>query len=503
MVTVCESEAEMENWAKWISEEGGYINNQEWSEIFATEGYPRFLEMDKWACPIIKDTSGKIILYPREKMYKILLCDPRKLLISIKKKAAEIGVKFIDRMNIVEFMKDENRVIGAYGFDLDSSEFRAFVAKETIIAHGSCNYKVRKLFTMNNGEGVMAAFNVGAEMLDAEFGNSYGYSAKYYDTFGRGHSYKFFINNRGEKIVDKYDISEAQDVYYKVVSAMGQETRKGNGPIWLDLTMATREEISSIRSETKMAGNMWVILPRDGRDPIKEKMEWVPILTGKQGAIRVDTKCKTSVDGLWAAGDAISLGSAWTGALAPGNMPGSGIPFAVVSGFRAGDFAARSAAEVPPLRGVRNSEINKMKEELFRPLGKKSGKDSGEAIYQIQEVVYPLEYNFFRREDRLKEGLKKIEEVKSSLPDLTAKDSHDLAKCHQARSMAVCAEMTFRAALLRTETRSAHIREDYPNTDNKNWLKWIVIRGNERTMELSTEPVPITKYRYKPEGSAA
>jgi succinate dehydrogenase/fumarate reductase flavoprotein subunit len=98
----------------------------------------------------------------------------------------------------------------------------------------------------------------------------------------------------------------------------------------------------------------------------------------------------------------------------------------------------------------------------------------------------------------LEEGLSKIEKVQQRLPELWAKDGHSLGKCHEARNIAVCGEMTLRAALTRTESRGTHIREDYPNRDDKNWLKWTIIREKSGKMVVSTEPVPIEKYKFKP-----
>ena len=121
-----------------------------------------------------------------------------------------------------------------------------------------------------------------------------------------------------------------------------------------------------------------------------------------------------------------------------------------------------------------------------------------DAISAIQDVVCPIKYNLRRSKDRLEEAISKIKEVQERLSELCAKDGHGLGKCHEAKSMAVCAEMTFRAALMRTESRGFHYREDYPKRDDKNWLKWVIVKQEAGKMVLSTEPVPIDKYKFKP-----
>jgi succinate dehydrogenase/fumarate reductase flavoprotein subunit len=84
------------------------------------------------------------------------------------------------------------------------------------------------------------------------------------------------------------------------------------------------------------------------------------------------------------------------------------------------------------------------------------------------------------------------------LPALQAKDLHYLSKCHEVQSMALCAELTFRSALMRSESRGFHFREDFPERDDKNWLKWIILKQDKGEMKLSTRTIPINKYKIKP-----
>jgi len=214
--------------------------------------------------------------------------------------------------------------------------------------------------------------------------------------------------------------------------------------------------------------------------------------------IKVDHEMKTTLDGLWAIGDTSWGGSGWTGAVAPpGRIRGSGLMNAYLSAIRGGPSAASFTAEAAPPE-VDYAEVKQIKEDILAPMGRDKGLLPADAIRSIQEVISPVKYTIYRSKDRLEEALSKIEEVQQSIPELWAKDGHGLCRCNQVKSMAVCAEMSFRAALMRTESRGWHVREDYPERDDKNWLKWIIVKKEDGKMALSTEPVPIDKYKFKP-----
>jgi succinate dehydrogenase / fumarate reductase flavoprotein subunit len=73
-----------------------------------------------------------------------------------------------------------------------------------------------------------------------------------------------------------------------------------------------------------------------------------------------------------------------------------------------------------------------------------------------------------------------------------------LARCVDAESMALEAEMFYRASLARTESRGFHLREDFPDRDDANWLKWLIVRKAGDEMVLRTDDVPLATYPYRP-----
>jgi hypothetical protein len=151
-----------------------------------------------------------------------------------------------------------------------------------------------------------------------------------------------------------------------------------------------------------------------------------------------------------------------------------------------------------PLTAADEDKLACAKEAVFTPLARRGDYSAAEAIRSIQEVVVPVKYNARRSKDRLEEALAKVAKVRERIPELSASDPHGLCKCHEASFMALCAEIGFRAALARTESRGWHFREDYPERDDENWLKWVIVKKGEKEMEVSTEPIPIDSYSSIP-----
>jgi len=224
-------------------------------------------------------------------------------------------------------------------------------------------------------------------------------------------------------------------------------------------------------------------------------------LHGETSCIKVDHDMKTSLDGLWAIGDTSYAGSALAGAVAspPGVCPGSGIMFAVISAGWAGASVADYVSAASPV-DLKNIDTDKIRDNMFAPMKDDHNFSPWVAISVLGSIAAPMKYNLRRSEERLSEAISMIEKLKEKLPDLNAKDPHYLGKCHEVKSMTLCAELTFRAALMRTESRGFHYREDFPAQDDKNWLKWIIIKQDKEEMKLSTQPVPVNDYKIRPDG---
>jgi succinate dehydrogenase/fumarate reductase flavoprotein subunit len=279
---------------------------------------------------------------------------------------------------------------------------------------------------------------------------------------------------------------------------MTKEVDAGRGPIYIDFrkltpaerTLALHSESLPVRFQPVGRGDLLkAIREKLGLDPDRERIEVELQFVGGQGPIRIDLDCKSTVNGLWAVGDAASLGSGFTGARASGTFGGFGVPFAVVSGIKGGRSAGRFAA-MSGTPSADYGESKRLTERMLAPLGRYGEVDLNDVVYRIHEAVMPVKYNLHRERSRLREALDWIDTAREALARAGARDHHELSRYHQAESMAWSAEWTLRSALIREESRGTHHREDYPDRDDANWLKWIVIREQAGLPRFFTEAMP-------------
>ncbi|MBP2654609.1 MAG: SdhA [Firmicutes bacterium] len=226
--------------------------------------------------------------------------------------------------------------------------------------------------------------------------------------------------------------------------------------------------------------------------------EVAPGFLGEQSPVKVNHDMETTVGKLFAIGDVSYGGSTVAGAVPapPGRNRGSGILNAVFAGMIAGEKSANYAKTEGS--AVLEEQVKACQERAFAPLNRKAGFTAKEVIQELQAIIAPVENSIYMTEQRLKIALRKLDKVKAKVSELKAEDYHYLLSCHEAEAMVLSAEMFFKAALLRKESRGWFLREDYPATDNENWLKWITVKDVNGEMTFGTENVPIEKYPIKP-----
>jgi succinate dehydrogenase/fumarate reductase flavoprotein subunit len=479
---------------------GAGLYDEEWLNIWLDESYSTVLDMEKWGVKWEKTTDGQF--ERKEARWKIPVCMFRgpQMMEALANKVIESGINVIGHTMTTDLLTDYGkpgeRVSGAVGFDVRTGEFGVFRAKCVILAAGGCGFKARfASHRFQTGDGPAMAYRAGGILGGFERGEVLHTTATEFDTQGLNMFIGLggrFINGKGERFMEEYDPEYGDHATMARVSeSSAMEVRGGRGPIYLDMTHFTPADIKKIRAVLPIPAK---IMERAGvivGDKIVRKIEWAPAFYGtiaSGGGVNANPKCETSLPGLYACGDAmIRLGSL------PRALSG-----AAVSGARAGRFGAEYArgAESPH---IDEEQVSNLRNRAFAPLERKDGVEPDHLIIELQEALLPYEVTVISRGDRLEKAICEIERIRDEeAPFLYALDAHYLRLSNEVKNMVLLAEMYLRSRLLREESRDSYLREDYPCTDNVNWLKWTRLKQEDGEMRLWTEEIPVERYQVKP-----
>jgi succinate dehydrogenase/fumarate reductase flavoprotein subunit len=301
-----------------------------------------------------------------------------------------------------------------------------------------------------------------------------------------------FLNAKGERFMPEYDPALGDNSSLaNVAEAMAFEVRAGRGPVYLDMTHFTPEDVEKLRTVLPIPSKMLQRVGAMVENRIVKKIEWQPALWGTTalgGGVVVNTKCETSLPGLYACGDAIARHMS-----KPSALPG-----AAITGARAGKFAAGHLKKAPTAE-IEMVQVQALKDFAFSPLKRKDGIEPDHVILGIQELLFPYEVTVISRGDRLEKAIKELERIRDEeVPLLYASDAHYLRLANEVRAMVLVAEMFLKSRLLRKESRNTYLREDYPFTDNVNWLKNSRLMQQSGEMQLWTEEMPLEGSTVQP-----
>jgi len=495
-----------DTWAANVIRQSYFFCNQDWTYAFGRGMHSLTSDLAAMGVTFHKK-NGEIEVLNWGPHVHVTLFDAPKSLAALKKTAKQRGVRMMDKINIVDLLMRDGRVAGAVGLGLVDGKVYLFNAKSVVNCLGNCGYMHEKTYASCLGDGAAAGYRAGAQLVNAEFSSSYVWGTKVLgkELFGI-HFYLYLENAAGEQLMKKYYpelIEHVQPVYTfdaRVIDAMQRECSAGLGPIYLNLQGLSEAEIASLAedqvddlSHLMAYENMKQLREQAGLEPTQTRIEMMPKLLYSGGGMRTDIQGRTNVEGLWAAGAASS--NSWSGG--GGGQGGLGVASAAFTGFVAGQHAG-SAARTAKLQNIDVSEAEKILERVLAPMKRKGDMDPSSATYRVHDAVVPMKYTRQREAGRMKEALGIVSEAREMLKRVGVDNFHDLARYHQAESMALAAECTFKAALMREESRAGHFREDFPQRDDEHWFKWITLQKYGDAPRLSTADVPLKSYPLQP-----
>ena len=501
---------DLDAWVNQITRMGEYVNNREWVEIAFKDSYARWQELLSWGLECYKYDDGEIrsgITYraaregPPDLKAKFPVeakqCYRRRNAELYRAQTLKVGAKIMDRIMITDLLMQDGRVVGALGFHTISGESYTLRAKATVMATGPSDlsaYNHAAIGTTGDGEAM--AYRVGGELTGHEHNMCHGVPAEFpADRWNpridrskrftkgetRGHPKR--INVEGDNLAVLYPGARCAEAW---------EAHAGRAPIFWDLSDVNQ-------SMTKLISGLKADIPegypRLEIDIEAERLGRMRCMVDGEfgmgphvadGIIPTNTKCATTVPGLYAAGDA--LGARFSGARY--NPGGFSMACCSTSGARAGLGAAEYALQAEkPI--VDEEQLAGLKKIMYAPTERKGGFSPLWVTQVMHNTMKPYWILYVKHADRLQSALTQIEFMRDHLiPLLTAKDAHELRLAHETKSLLLIAEMKLRASLFRTESRAGHYREDYPRRDDPNWLAWVRIKEEQGKMKLLKEPIP-------------
>lgn len=480
-----------------VNEIGCYLGDQDLMLKYVEMNHEMLDNMSGWGVVVPKNDDGTYNVMPTGP-FTAMICVDLDLCLQMRKQAEKLGVRIMDKTAVSNLYVKDGKVCGACAYSiLDDGNFYTVSAKKVVLATGSQNYRMASMWSNGRGDGIAAAYRAGAEMRNAEFGNfAQLMKVRSHNEVVFGEN--FMYNAKGEYITKNFTDKRETGISSKAVREWYLQMINGNGPVHLDFGPAKKDTAAVNLKWKRDYGQRFRDLNTADAARVDVDLEVCPMLIGEQSCIKVDHDMQTTVDGLYAIGDCSYSGSAAPGAVpAPlGRNRGSGILNAVFAGSLCGDALAKAA--YGPAVEIPQAEIDANEAYVYAPLRNESGHDPKEVIALVQQAMAPSDYSVYMKADRMAEAEKLVAKAKGMLDNLKAVDMHGVLACHEAEFMVLSAEMHYTASKERKESRGWFLREDYPEMDNKNWLKWIILKDVDGKMTLSTEDVPIEQYAVQP-----
>lgn len=441
-------------------------------------------KMESLGLVILKDENGEYVARGNRNI-KINGENMKLLLAAAVEKLKDVTV--INRINITDYIVEDNTIKGAYGFSIDDGTAYEIRAKKVLCATGGAaglyrpnnpGFSRHKMWypPFNTGAGYAMGIRSGAEMTTFEMRFI---ALRCKDTIAptgtiaQGVGAKQ-INSKGEVYETKYGLTTSERVYGTVM-----ENLQGRGPCYLRTEGISPQQDESLRKAyLNMAPSQTLKWVEAGKDPSRQNVEiegTEPYIVGGHTASGywVDTNRQTTINGLYAAGDVA------------GGCPQKYVTGAMVEGEIAALDMIKKLDEEDGNKNIKATDENDRKafdekvNEYNSFLAGKTQQFTTEAIEEAMQKVMDnyaggISTHYQFNEKQLELADEKIRQLIRLVDGLHADDMHDLMFVYELKErLTVCLSVIAHLGA-RKETRWHSFAENLDHPDKSDdWMKYV------------------------------
>ena len=492
-----------------ILKHGGELIDPELARVWVCDIIDVVHDLESWGAEFVRGADGQLDLKAFPSHSRNRAChhyDTTGNMITkvlSKKLRSDARIEKHSITAVVDLIKQDGRVVGAWGVDYEHGSLVIYQAQQIILCTGGGS----GLFYVNDnppqvtGDGYVLGFRAGVPLIGIEMIDFQAMCCSPKELFGFApHPTGFinagavFKNRQGEEFLKRYFPDTAEkSTRSEVILAMAKEMHAGRasstGGIFMDATKVPMDVIQ------KQIPHVYKTCLHRHIDITKTPLEVAPGSHTWLGGLKVDIDGKTSVDGLFAAGET-------AGGIHGGNrIGGSALSASLVYGRRAG---RKAAALVKDKRiDLKKAEDGAIPESERAWIAGLMSRDTGPLQSDVRTACCMLAHNKLgpiREERTLREALAEYERIeREEVPAMRLDDKarnsdklrgEELESALSVRNLALLGRVLAFSCLKRTESRGAHFRLDYPETDDVRWR--VVTRlhlGANDVLEFCTDPV--------------
>jgi succinate dehydrogenase / fumarate reductase flavoprotein subunit len=495
-----------------------YLADQDAVEIFARDAPRALYELEHMGVPFSRNASGKIAQRPfgghtknfGEKPVKRACYASdrtgRVILDTLYDQCLKQNIKFYPEFFATSLLMKGDTCIGLTAYEIATGEMHIFQSKATILATGGCGriFKTTSNAYATTGDGLALAYRAGVPLEDMEFIQFHPtgiYRLGILITEAARGEGAILKNGKGERFMERYAPTLKDLAPRDVVSrSILLEIREGRGVnnsdyVNLDLSHLGRERIEERLPDLSSFAKTYL-----GVDVTTEPISVAPTCHYLMGGIPTDSEGrvlgeKGVVGGLFAVGECSCISIHGANRLGTNSLLDL-VVFARRTGKAALNYLEDASFDTLPEDQIQNSS-----KETYKLIDSKGN----ETVHQIRNemrIVMQDKCSVFRNEKNLDDALKAIRRLKERYRNVRLEDkgsnfNQEMIEALELGFMLDLSEAIIVSAMARQESRGAHYREDYPNRDDKNFLKHTLVTSSPDGPRISYRPVVITRFQPK------